>query len=156
SVKTLESASQTVLQEVLSCLRVVKAFGQEDREQRRFEEQSWAALLARLRLSLEQAVFNSGLGFVTKAIRALILLVGALHVVNHQLELGQLLVIIAYVSQIHGPLEEIGQTLNDMQLSMASAERVLEVLDLEPEIRDRPGARRLDSVAGGFACEQVG
>jgi ABC-type multidrug transport system fused ATPase/permease subunit len=155
-VKGLESESQTVLQEVLSCLRVVKAFGQEEREQRRFEGKGWTALFARLRLSLQQSVFNSTLSFVIKLNRSLILLVGAFHVLNGDLQLGVLFVILDYVTKIHGPLEDIGQTLADMQLSMASAERVLEVMDTEPEIRDRPGAKTLPRVAGAFAFEGVG
>jgi ABC-type multidrug transport system fused ATPase/permease subunit len=154
-VKRMESESQTVLQEVLSCLRVVKAFGQEDREQRRFEEKGWTALYARLRLSLEQSLFSSSMGFVTNLSRSVILLVGGLHVLNGQLRLGDLLVILAYVSQIQGPMEDIGQTLTDMQLSMASAERVLEVLDTEPEIQDRPGAKSLERVHGAFAINDV-
>ena len=154
-VKKLESESESVLQEVLSCLRVVKAFGQEDREQRRFEGKAWTALFARLRLSLEQSVFSSSLGFTMEVIRCLILLVGGLHVFWGQLELGTLLLIVAYVSDIHGPLEEIGHTLTDMQLSMASAERVIEVLDTEPEVKDRPGAKTLDWVRGALTFEDV-
>jgi ABC-type multidrug transport system fused ATPase/permease subunit len=154
-VKVMESDVQTILEEVLSCLRVVKAFGQEDREQRRFEEQSWKALLARMRLSLQQSLFWSTLGFVTKLNRSLILLFGAFHVISGHLELGVLLVITAYVSQIHVPLEEIGQTLTDMQLSMASAERVLEVMDIEPEIQDRPGAKALSTVGGAVTLKDV-
>jgi ABC-type multidrug transport system fused ATPase/permease subunit len=155
-VKRLESDSQTVLHEVLSCLRVVKAFGQEDREQRRFEEKGWKALYARLRLSLEQSLFSSTMGFVSKLSRSLILLIGGLHVLNNQLELGQLLVILAYVTQIQGPMEDIGQTFTDMQLSMASAERVLEVLDTVPDVTDRPGARAFERVSGAFAFHDVG
>jgi ABC-type multidrug transport system fused ATPase/permease subunit len=155
-VKGMESESLTVLEEVLSCLRVVKAFGQEDREQRRFEGKGWAALFARLRLSLEQSVFSSTLSFVIKLNRSLILLIGAFHVLSGRLELGVLFVILDYVTKIHGPLEDIGHTLTDMQLSMASAERVLEVMNTEPEIRDRPGAKALQRVEGAFAFEGVG
>jgi ABC-type multidrug transport system fused ATPase/permease subunit len=155
-VKGLESEAQTVLQEVLACLRVVKAFGQEDREQRRFEGKGWTALFARLRLSLEQSIFSSTLSFIIKLNRSLILLVGAFHVLDGSLEIGVLLVILDYVSKIHGPLEDIGQTLTDMQLSMASAERVIEVLDTQPEVRDRPGAKALEHVQGAFAFEGVG
>jgi ABC-type multidrug transport system fused ATPase/permease subunit len=154
-VKGMESESQTVLQEVLSCLRVVKAFGQEDREQRRFEEKGWAALYARLRLSLEQSLFSSGVGFATKLSRGVILLVAGLHVLNGRLSVGDLWVILSYVSQIQGPMEDIGQTLSDMQLSMASAERVLEVLDTEPDIKDRPGAKSLERVHGAFSLSDV-
>jgi ABC-type multidrug transport system fused ATPase/permease subunit len=154
-VKTMESEVQTVLQEVLSCLRVVKAFGQEDREQRRFEKKGWAALFARLRLSVEQAIFSSTLSFVTKLTRSLVALIGAFHVLHGDLKLGIFILIIDYVGKIHGPMEDIGQTLTDMQLSMASAERVLEVIDLQPEIRDRAGAISLKRVEGGVAFEDV-
>jgi ATP-binding cassette subfamily B protein/subfamily B ATP-binding cassette protein MsbA len=154
-VKSMEGRSLSVLHEVLSCLRVVKAFGQEEREQLRFEDNAWAALRARLRLSVEQSLFSSGMGLVTKLSRSLVLLIGGLHVLSGQLSIGELLVIMAYVAQIHGPLETIGQTLSDMQLSMASAERVLEILDVEPEIRDRPGAKTLDRAAGMVAFDHV-
>ena len=154
-VKDLESEAETIIQEVLSCLRVVKAFGQEEREQRRFEEQSWKAMFARLRLTFQQHLFSSGLGFVTKLNRSLILLIGGFHVLEGRLTVGELLVIVAYVGEIHGPLEEIGHTLTDMQLSLASAERVLEVLEVQPEIRDKPGAEKLDRAAGAFVFEDV-
>src|SRR5262249_22038329 len=119
-------------------------------------EQSWAALRARLRLSLEQGLFASGMSFANKLIRSVILLIGAWHVLNGRLSIGQLLLILAYVQQIHGPLEEIGQTLTDMQLSLGSAERVLEVLDVQPEIRDKPGAKALPRITGSFAFADVG
>src|SRR5262249_9997993 len=154
-VKRLESASQTIVQEVLSCLRVVKAFGQEDREQRRFEDQSWAALRARLRLTVEQNLFSSGMGLITRLHLSLILLVGGFHVFQGRLTICELLVILSYVSQIPSPLESIGETLTDMQLSLASAERVLEVLDVSPEIQDRPGAKVLDPVQGSVAFQDV-
>jgi ATP-binding cassette subfamily B protein len=154
-VKSMESASQTIPQEVFSCLRVVKAFGQEEREERRFRDQSWGALLARLRLSLQQSLFSSGLGLVTKLNRSLILLIGGFHVLEGHLTVGMLIVILDYVGRIHQPLQEIGETFTDIQLSLASADRVLDVLDVEPEIRDRPGAKALGAVRGAFAFENV-
>ncbi len=154
-VKSMESASQTIPQEVFSCLRVVKAFGQEEREERRFRDQSGGALLARLRLSLQQSLFSSGLGLVTKLNRSLILLIGGFHVLEGHLTVGTLIVILDYVGRIHKPLQDIGETLTDMQLSLASAERVLEVLGVEPEIRNRPGAKALGAVHGAFTFESV-
>jgi ABC-type multidrug transport system fused ATPase/permease subunit len=154
-VKRMESESESILQEVLSCLRVVKAFGQEDREQKRFEQKGWAALFARLRLSLEQTVFSSMMSFITKLTRSAILLVGGLQVLNGKLDLSVLWVILDYVRDIHGPMETIGETLTEMQLSMASAERLTEVLDVKPEIADKPGAKTLDHVTGAFHFEDV-
>jgi ABC-type multidrug transport system fused ATPase/permease subunit len=154
-VKSMESASQAIPQEVFSCLRVVKAFGQEEREAHRFRGQCWEALLARLRLSLKQSLFSSGLGLVTKLNRSLILLIGGFHVLEGRLTVGTLIVILDYVGRIHKPLQDIGETLTDIQLSLASAERVLEVLDVEPEIRNHPKAKSLGAVHGALTFESV-
>src|SRR5262245_18035469 len=151
----MQSICTTILQEALSCLRVVKAFGQEEREQRRFEEQNWATLRSQWRLNVQQSLFWECLSWVTQLSRKLIMLLAAFHVLSGQLTSGAMLVILAYVSDIHGPIEEIGATMADVQHSLASAERALDVLDTVPEVRDRPGARALERVAGTVAFKDV-
>jgi ABC-type multidrug transport system fused ATPase/permease subunit len=154
-VKTLESSAHSVVHEVLSCLKIVKAFGQERREQLRFEDRSRAALRARQRLTLEEGVYTMGISFITHLDKTLILLIGGFHVLSGRLTLGELTVILTYVSQIHGPLGTISETLTDMLMSQVSAERVLEIMDIEPEIKDRPGAEALRRVEGEFTFEGV-
>jgi ABC-type multidrug transport system fused ATPase/permease subunit len=151
----MQSVCETIVQEVLSCLRVVKAFGREERERRRFEEQSWATLRREWRLDFQQSLFWECLSWVTRLSRNLIMLLAAFHVLKGQLTVGEMLVILAYVSDIHAPIEEIGGTLAGWQHSLASAERALEVLDTVPEIRDRQGAKALDRVAGKVSFQDV-
>jgi ABC-type multidrug transport system fused ATPase/permease subunit len=151
----MQGVCETIVQEVLSCLRVVKAFGQEERERRRFEEQSWATLRRHWRLDLQQSLFWECLNWVTKLSRYVIMLLAAFHVLSGELTVGGMLVILAYVSDIHGPIEEIGATLADVQKSLASAERALVVLDTVPEVRDRPGAKALERVAGAVSFQDV-
>jgi ABC-type multidrug transport system fused ATPase/permease subunit len=151
----MQSVCETIVQEVLSCLRVVKAFGQEEREQRRFEAQSWATLRRQWRLDAQQSLFWECLSWVTRLSRHLIMLLAAFHVLSGQLTVGGMLVILSYVSDIHGPIEEIGATLADAQHSLASAERALDVLDTVPEVRDRPGAKALERVAGAVSFQDV-
>jgi ABC-type multidrug transport system fused ATPase/permease subunit len=151
----MESACQTIVQEVLSCLRVVKAFGQEEREQRRFEELNWATVRRQWQLKVQQTVFWDCLSWVTRLSRYLIMLLAAFHVISGQLTVGEMLVILAYVSDIHGPIEEIGSTLADVQHSYASAERALEVMDTVSDVRDRPGAKALERVAGAVSFQDV-
>jgi ABC-type multidrug transport system fused ATPase/permease subunit len=151
----MQGACETIVQEVLSCLRVVKAFGQEDREQRRLEDQSWATLRRQWRLDVQQSLFWECLSWVTRLSRNLIMLLAAFHVLSGQLTLGEMLVILAYVSDIHGPIEEIGGTFAGVQHSLASAERALDVLDTVPEVRDRPGAKVLKRLAGAVDFEDV-
>jgi ABC-type multidrug transport system fused ATPase/permease subunit len=147
-IRTLQTKVQAIMQEVLSGLRVVKAFGKEESEQRRLEDNWWATMSARLRLDVQQGLFSMGMRFFSKLDRALILLIGSFHVIQGRLTIGELLVILTYVGQIQDPLELIGDVLHNMQNSLISAERVLEVLDIEPEIQDRPGAKGLDRVLG--------
>ena len=154
-IKAMESAANTIIQEVLSCLRVVKAFGTEEREQGRFERQSWTALRASWKLSILQDVFAGSMGLVTQLNRSIILLFGGFQVLHGQLTLGELFVIQAYIAQIHEPMSDLGDTLTDMQLSLASAERTLEVMDVEPDIIDRPGAVALAAVEGAVAFQHV-
>jgi ABC-type multidrug transport system fused ATPase/permease subunit len=151
----MQSQCEAIVQEVLSCLRVVKAFGQEDRERRRFEAQSWATLRREWRLDVQQSLFWESLSWVTRISRSVITLLAAFHVLSGQLTIGEMLVILAYVSDIHGPIEEIGGTLAGVQHSFASAERAMEVLDTVPEIRDREGAKALDRVAGAVRFQDV-
>jgi ABC-type multidrug transport system fused ATPase/permease subunit len=151
----MQSTCETIVQEVLSCLRVVKAFGQEERERRRFEKQSWATLRRQWRLDFQQNLFWECLSWVTRLSRHLIMLMAALHVLSGQLTIGGMLVILAYVSDIHGPIEEIGATLAGVQHSVASAERAMDVLDTVPEVRDRPGAKALERVAGAVSFQDV-
>src|SRR5262249_44615789 len=151
----MQSVCETIVQEVLSCLRVVKAFGQEKREQRRFEEQSWATLRREWRLGGQQGLFWGCLRWGTPLSRNLIMLMAAFRVLSGELTIGEMLVILAYVSDIHAPIEEIGGTLAGVQHSLASAERALDVLDTVPEVRDREGAKSLERAAGAVTFEDV-
>lgn len=153
--RRMESACETIAQEVLSCLRVVKAFGQEDRERKRFESQSWEALHSQRRLDIEQSMFWSAVSWITRINSQVILVLGAFHVLDGRLTLGELMVILAYVGGIHGPLEEIGHELGEIQSTIISAERSLEVLDTPIEIQDRPGARAIARVEGAVTFEDV-
>src|SRR5579862_2378022 len=154
-IKAMQSVGYAYIQQAFSCLRVVKAFGQEHREQRRLEDQNQAALQASVRLGVQQSLFSVGLRLMGKVDRGLILLLGGLHVLSGRLTIGGLLVILAYVDQLQDPVDAIGDVMQDMQNSMVSAERVFEVLDVEPDIQDRPGAKSLDHVEGAVTFENV-
>lgn len=154
-VKTLESAALWVVQEVLAALRVVKAFGQEDREQERFVDYSSQGMWARIRLSFA----DGGLGFLfglTSAVgMAAILFIGVRHVQAGLLTLGELLLVIGYVSQLHGPLEAISGKMAKLQTHFASAERAYALLDEAPDVVEQPNAKPLPRAAGAIAFRNV-
>jgi len=154
-VEELETTAQTVMQESLSCLRVVKAFGQEEREQQRFKQSSLTAIRAKIVLGFQEHLFSYGQYFISRLGQTLVLLVGGLHAYNGDLTIGGLLVILAYVDQLYEPLQGIGDALTNMQSSLVGAERAIEVLDIEPDIQDRPGAQSPQQLRGLVEFEAV-
>jgi ATP-binding cassette subfamily B protein len=154
-IKAMEAAAQTIVQEVLSSLRVVKAFGQEEREQARYRDKSREAVSARLALTIRQEVLDIALGLIGNLNRAVILLLGAIHVHQGHLTIGQLVVILAYVDNLYSPISDMGDTLGNMQMSLASGERVVEVLDVDPDVKEKPKAKKLERARGAVELEDV-
>src|SRR5262245_11660446 len=153
--KDLESAAYGVVQEVLTGLRVVKAFGQEDREQERFLSRSAEAVGARVRITLGEAAFALVVGMATSVGTALVLFLGARHVQAGSLGLGDLVLIMGYLSVLYVPLQTISKSITTLQSSLVSAERSLTLLDEATDVPERPGARPLGRATGAIAFRQV-
>jgi ATP-binding cassette subfamily B protein len=155
-VQQMEAESTSIVQETLSNLRVVKAFAREDYEHDRFVEQGHSTVDARIRLTVQQTLFSVTVGLVTATGTALVLGLGALHVLSGSLTVGELLVVLAYLASIYGPLEAISGTLTSIQIDLVKAERVFEVLDTDPDVKDLPDAVPLAAVAGRVTFRNVG
>jgi ATP-binding cassette subfamily B protein len=112
-----------LIHEVLGAIRVVKAFGQEDREHGRFVHHARAVLGARLRLALLEGGFSALVGLTLALGMAAVLFVGVRQVEAGALTLGELLLVLTYLVQVYGPLETISKKLGDLQASLVSAER---------------------------------
>ena len=147
-VKRLESSALSVVQEVLGSLRVVKAFGQEEREEERFVDRSSAGMRARIRVTIVDSSFGLLTGIVTAAGSAVVLFVGFRQVQRNALTLGDLMLVIGYLSSLYAPLATITKRVTKLQSAFASAERVLSLLDEPREVSERPHARRLERASG--------
>lgn len=154
-VKELDSSAMSVIQEVLGCIRVIKAFGQEDREHRRFVRRSDKRLSRQVRLSLSQAVFNTLIGLTIAGGTALALYIGVLHVRAGILTVGSLLVVMAYIAQMYQPLQLVSTKMTDLQTWIASLERTFVLLDQNPEIAESPFALPLPRATGHFEFKNV-
>lgn len=154
-LKELETSALKVVQETLSAVRVVKAFGREDAEQRRFVRRSDDTVRARVRLSLAEGGFMATIAFTTAVGTALVLFIGVRNVLDGRLTLGALLVVIGYLAQLYGPLQDMSQKIGDIQSSLVGAERAFELLDQHPEVVDDPKAQHLDRVQGAVEFDDV-
>lgn len=154
-VKKLDSRTWSVVQEALASMRVVKAFGREDLERDRFVERSSHKLRARVRLVLAESWFAVLLAMTTALGTAVALFIGARLVNSGSMTLGELLLVMSYLSQLYEPLKAISKKAGRLQLALASAERAYSVLDRQPEVSERPDALPLARARGDIEFRNV-
>jgi ATP-binding cassette subfamily B protein len=154
-MKYLESGVVSLVQRVLSAIRLVQTFAREDHEHAQFLRQSWDLVKARVGLTLRQTSFHLVVDLITVAGTAAVIWLGGYHVLQGRLTLGALLVSLSYLGAVYAPLSTIGNTFPIIQDALISARRVFEVLDTVPQVRDRPGAPLLPSVDGHVRFEAV-
>ena len=147
-IKKLDSSAMGVVQEVLSSVRLVKAFGHEDREQKRFLDQSDKRLQRELKVAVLQGGFDVSIGLVIAAGTAAALLIGVHQVRSGELSLGNLLLILSYLNQIYKPLKTLSKKSADLQSALVSAERAFSLLDEVPEVAERADATRIARASG--------
>lgn len=154
-VRRLDSAALAVIHEALGAMRVVRAFGQEEREVGRFGDRAGRALKGKVRLSLAEGGFNLLVSLVVAGGTALVLFVGISHVRAGLLSLGDLLLVMGYVAKLYDPMKTISQKLAMLQGHLASMERAFAVLDLAPDVVERPAALPLQRANGAVAFRDV-
>jgi ATP-binding cassette subfamily B protein len=154
-VKRIESSALSVVHEVLAALRVVKAFGQEEREEARFTRRAGLGLRERLRLGLVEGGFGLLVGLIMASGTALVLWIGIRHVEQGILTLGNLLLVMGYVAQLYEPLRTMSRKAASLQNHLASAERAFALLDHAPDVEERPNARPLGRAAGAISFRGV-
>lgn len=149
-IKDLDSSAMSVIQEVLGCIRVIKAFGQEDREHQRFVRHSNLRLSGQVKLAVWQASFNMLIGLTLAGGTAAALYIGVQHVRSGMLTVGSLLIVMAYIAQMYQPLQILTGKISDLQSWMTSLERCFLLLDQKPEISENPNALPIVRARGEF------
>lgn len=147
-IKKLDSSAMGVVQEVLAAVRVVKAFGREDREHDRFLEHSTRRIQREIDTAALQGAFDVCVGVVMAAGSAATLLIGVQQVRAGTLTLGDLLLVMAYLQQIYKPLKTLSKKTADLQSALASADRAFALLDELPEVAERRDAVRIARARG--------
>lgn len=155
TVRRLDSSAMSVVQETLGAVRVVKTFGQEDREQSRFRSQAEEGLAARLSMSKLERAMGMWVGLVTAVGTAAVLFVGVTHVREASLTVGNLLLIMGYLGSMYSPLRTISDRIARLQQHLTSAERAFALLDHAPDVTERPNAIPLARSRGMIEYDHV-
>ena len=147
-IKKLDSLAMGVVHEVLAAVRVVKAFGREDRELGRFVDQSTRRVRREMEVSALQGVFDLLVGLVMAVGSAAALIIGVQLVRAGELTLGSLLLVLSYLQQIYKPLRALSKKTVALESSLASAERAFALLDQVPDVAERRDPIRLSRSKG--------
>jgi ATP-binding cassette subfamily B protein len=144
------------LQETLSGVRVVRAFGQEPRHKRRFAELNDENREANLRTVYLNAAYFPTVELLSAVATAVILIYGGSQVVNGgAVTIGVLASFVFYLQSFFDPIQQLSQLYTTYQSGMAALDKIFELLDEEPEIEDKPDADELPRVAGAISFEGV-
>ena len=145
----------SIVREVLTSIRVVKAFAREDYEQRRFESES----LANVEAGLEARSIKAKLSPIVEVIVAigtcLVLWYGARLALAGDLSAGVLIVFLLYLGKMYKPMRDLSKMTDTVSKAMVGYERIQEVLDIESRVRDMPGARPAPKLKGQITFDHV-
>jgi ATP-binding cassette subfamily B protein len=151
----VEGQVYDVVEQTLSAIPVVQAYGREEQVNQRFRDACRDAVRSTLDLTSVQMKFKILMGLSTTAGTGAILWVGANHVLDGRLTIGAILVFLSYLASLYAPLEALMYSTSTIQGAAGNARRVLEILQIEREVADRPGARPLPHVRGHVRLENV-
>ncbi len=154
-VKGIESGALRVVQEVLTSLRVVKAFGREEDEEERFVDHSARGVHARIRLALLEGGYGLLVSLTTALGAAAVLFLGVRNVLSGAVTVGELLMVIAYLAQLYSPMRTMSRTIGTLQSQFAGAERTFELLDELPDVAEKTHALPLSRAAGAVEFRNV-
>ena len=154
-VRTKEGIIASVMQEAITGIRAVKLFAREDDEMERFRKESRDSLRASVDSAVIEAKFSTVLGVVGGLGTALVVYFGARQVLAGSLSLGDLTVFIAYLALFLSPLWALSRQVNQIGKSLVSGERIIDLLNAEPTVRDEPGATPAPTLDGRVSFEDV-
>jgi ABC-type multidrug transport system fused ATPase/permease subunit len=145
------------LQETLSGVRVVRAFGQEPRHKRRFAELNDEHRAANMKTVYLNAAYFPSVELLSAVATAAILLYGGNQVLDGDsaVTIGVLASFVFYLQSFFDPIQSLSQLYTTYQAGMAALDKIFELLDEEPDLRDKPDAVELPRVRGGIEFDDV-
>ena len=154
-VRKKESELVSIVQEVLTSVRVVKAFAREDFEVTRFESQSLENVETALEARSIKAKLSPIVDVMVAAGTCLVLAYGARLALSGQISAGVLIVFLLYLGKMYKPMRELSKSTDTVSKAIVGYERIEEVLEIEARVRDLPGARKAPRFKGKIEFDHV-
>ena len=143
------------LQDSLSGLHEIQAFGQEKHESQRVREKNFDQVKAMLRALRASAIFHPSVEFLSSAGTVLVVFFGGMLAYKGQLSVADIVAFVLYLSLFYAPVSGLANLLESLQQSLAGAERVTLILETPSVIGDRPDAKDMGTAEGSITFENV-
>ncbi len=153
--RRFEGRMSSRLNEVLSSIALVQAFGRESFEEGRFQAEIQAHYESGMRSTRAAGAISKAIAVVGATGTAATVLLGAQQVLAGRLTPGELLIFLAYVGSLFKPVRDLGKLSAKFSRAAVSAQRVSEILEAEPEIDDAPDALDIGRPAGEIVFDNV-
>lgn len=150
-----EGQVSAVLQESLTAIKLVQAYGREELEEARLEGASTKSLEASLEAAILQARLNPSITVLSTIATVGVTVYGVFLVVGKSITPGDLLIFLGYLRSMQSPIRQLAKLSYQLGKATAGVERLNEVFAEEPEVVERPNARRLEEVTGHVVFDEV-
>lgn len=143
------------IEDNLSGIRVVKSFANEHVENEKFKKGNDGFLAAKKNSYFNMGAFQAGVGVFTTLIQVNVIIVGGILIAYKQLNIQDLLTFMLYIGVFTDPIRTLVDFTEQFQNGYTGFERFREIMDIEPDIKDAPGAKKLTDVKGNITFENV-
>jgi len=155
AVREKESKLLSLVEEVLTSIRVVKAFAREEYEQKRFDSESLENVEAGLQARSVKAKLAPVVEVLVAIGTCLVLWYGARLALTDQLTIGTLIIFLLYLGKMYKPMRDLSKMTDTVSKAMVGYERIQEVLEIESRVKDAPRARTAPKLKGQIEFAQV-
>ena len=143
------------MNEVLTSISLVQAYNREKHEEERFDAVTAKTLREGIRVARLKAAAKRSSEIITEVGTAAAVLFGALQVLKGAMTVGELVVVVSYLSNMYKPMKGLAKLSSDFARAMSTADRLAEVLNIEPEVQDRPDAIEAGRLRGEIVFRDV-
>jgi ABC-type multidrug transport system fused ATPase/permease subunit len=145
----------SLAEETIANVALVQSLNREDAELARFRRENEGVVRAELASARIRGLFSPLVDLIEIVGVMAVVVLGTIAVADGELTIGGMLIFIAYLSQLLGPVRELSSLATTVFRALAGAERVLELLDEEPRVTDRPGAKPIRRAHGALEFDRV-
>ena len=156
SIQDHTAAMSTLIEEVISGIRVVKSFVQTQREETRFAVQVEQTLALTMQKAGVMAVFIPVISLLTFSAAAAVLWYGGRQVIDGSVSPGDLFAFVLFAGILIGPFSSAARVFAQIREAQGATQRVFEILDTQAEVSDSPTATTLSPVSGHIRADHIG